>query len=789
MSTDGAPMPVRPDQLASAGRAGNWLTLIARRARRRGRALHGAAGVGSWLVHGLACLAVAAAYLYGAIAPFDAGLLELQYRLLERKATGSLIVVGIDARSLQRLDVWPWPRSYYAVVVDRLAAAGARAIALDVDFSSHSTAESDALLAEAFDRANGRIILPVFKQRATATDGDSGFVYSAPIPELQKRGRLAAINVQPTSDGRVWWDRATDLWKGWRIPTVAGMLAGQDERRPDVFLIDYGIRPESLPVLSFADVMSGHFDAAAVAGKAVIIGSMAVELGDYYPVPIYSALPGVVVQALATESLLQGTAARNAPRGLILFLAVLLAVPAGAWFRRLSWRAGAATALAMSGAAIGGAVAAKAYGALNLEVATPALGIAVAYALAVLRTLDVQAVRMFREHMETVYRRAMMKCVVEDSSDGIIITDHTGIIRMFNPAAASMFGCDAEPFVGRPIEAIIQVPQLSAWQAGEPIERGPDPLHIETVKPFETTLRPPNAPPWEVEITMRRSVLRPSRHPFERRKNPRTVYICTIRDITARKRTAAAERRAKEEAIAANRAKTEFLSNVSHELRTPLNAVIGFSDMMRNQLLGPLGHARYVEYANDIRCAGAHLLAVINDILDVSRIELGRLDLHDVEVDVPGMIDLAIRLVDAKAREKPVSIETAIDGALPRLRADERALKQMLLNLLSNAIKFTGAGGRVSVCAHLRGSGEVAIEVADTGVGIPKDILPHVTKPFYQADASDTRQYEGSGIGLSIVRGLIDLHGGSLAIASELGVGTTVTLTFPGDRVCRAASS
>ena len=783
MATHDAPLPVHDGDGAISGASESWLTPLARGPRRIARALHGAEWIKPWLGRASVGLAVAGVYLSGAMAPFDATLLELQYRLLERKATGSLVVVDIDARSLQQLATWPWPRAYHATIVDRLVAAGARTVAFDVDFSSRSTAEGDTLLAEALDRASGRVILPVFKQRKTATDGGNAFVYSAPIPELQGRARLAAINVKPKSDGRIWSDLATDLWKGWRIPTMAGLLADQGEGRRDAFLIDYGIRPATLPLLSFVDVMNGQFDKTIVAGKAVIIGSTAAELGDYYPVPVYAALPAVLIQGLAYESLRQGTAARPAPRASTLLLALALAIGAGGWLRRLSWRAGAGAAVALSGATIGGAFAVRSYSGINLEVATPILGIIVVYVLGVLRTLDMQAARILREHIEAAYRRAMMKCVVDDSSNGIVITDHAGIIRVLNPAAASMFGCDAETSVNRPLGSIVELPRSEAWQARDPNDGDPDPLYVETVSPFETSLRAPNAEPREVEITAHRSVLRPTRHPFERRKIPRTVYIYTIRDITARKRAEEAERRAKEEAIAANRAKTEFLGNVSHELRTPLNAVIGFSDMMRLKLLGPLGHEGYREYANDIHRAGAHLLDVINDILDVSRIEMGKLDLRNGAVDVRAAVDLAVRLVRPRAQEKRISVETAIDSGLPSLWADERGLKQMLLNVLSNAIKFTPSGGQVSVVARVRASGEIAIEVVDTGIGIAKDVLPAVTKQFYQADSSDTRRYEGTGLGLSIVQGLIKLHGGKLAIASQLGVGTTVTLTFPRERV------
>ena len=239
---------------------------------------------------------------------------------------------------------------------------------------------------------------------------------------------------------------------------------------------------------------------------------------------------------------------------------------------------------------------------------------------------------------------------------------------------------------------------------------------------------------------------------------------------------------AKEQADLANRAKSEFLANMSHELRTPLNAIIGFSEIMKDQLSGPLDNPYYQEYVRDIYASANHLLEVINDILDVSKVEAGKLDLQESSFEVDNAIQSAIRLVIERAQEAGVAIDFMPRPDLPRLYADARRVKQMLLNLLSNAVKFTATGGRISVETQLGGDG-MSISVADTGIGIAADKVAMVFTPFAQVDGSLKRKYEGTGLGLSLTKGLVELHGGTITLESVLGKGTTVTLWFPNERV------
>lgn len=236
----------------------------------------------------------------------------------------------------------------------------------------------------------------------------------------------------------------------------------------------------------------------------------------------------------------------------------------------------------------------------------------------------------------------------------------------------------------------------------------------------------------------------------------------------------------KERAEAANRAKSEFLANMSHELRTPLNAIIGFSEMIQAGTFGPLGSDRYEEYINDIHTSGNFLLNVINDILDMSKIEAGHFSLDREEIDLCPLINETVRMISLQTDEKNITVETRIEEAM-QLNADRRAIKQVLINLLSNAVKFTSHNGNITVRARKTGSA-LFMTIQDTGVGIPKSALKKICQPFEQVENQFTKTHSGSGLGLAITRSLAELHGGWLRIRSTEGVGTVVSVCIPDRR-------
>lgn len=232
----------------------------------------------------------------------------------------------------------------------------------------------------------------------------------------------------------------------------------------------------------------------------------------------------------------------------------------------------------------------------------------------------------------------------------------------------------------------------------------------------------------------------------------------------------------------ADRTRANFLALMSHELRTPLNAIIGFSEVLANELFGPHGVPKYRDYSTDIMGAGRHLLALINDILDLSKSEAGQLALFSEPVDVPALLHTCVQLLSTRAADGKVTLSIHATDDLPPVRADGLRLKQIVLNILSNAVKFTMPGGRVEVTAYVNTNGGMEISIADTGIGMDPKMIPVALEPFRQIDSPMSRNVEGTGLGLSLAKSLMERHGGCIAIESSLNVGTIVRVILPPER-------
>ncbi|HEX3066155.1 MAG TPA: PAS domain-containing sensor histidine kinase [Dongiaceae bacterium] len=259
-------------------------------------------------------------------------------------------------------------------------------------------------------------------------------------------------------------------------------------------------------------------------------------------------------------------------------------------------------------------------------------------------------------------------------------------------------------------------------------------------------------------------------------------YEGTVRDITELKQAGEELDIARKEAEAANSAKSHLLANVSHELRTPLNAILGFSEILAGEMLGPLGE-RYRDYAKDIHDSGLHLLSIIDDLLDLSKIEAGRLNLSEDIVDVVELFDTVSRFVRERASSAGLTMSIDLPADMPALKANRRAMRQVLLNLLSNSVKFTPAGGHIALEAIREPCGGIGFRVRDNGIGIAAGDIHRAMEPFGLINSSLSRRHTGTGLGLPITRALVELHRGRFELTSEPGVGTTATVYLPADRV------
>jgi signal transduction histidine kinase len=382
--------------------------------------------------------------------------------------------------------------------------------------------------------------------------------------------------------------------------------------------------------------------------------------------------------------------------------------------------------------------------------------------------------RLKRQEEEIRRQSILLQTTLEHLDQGISVFDRTLRMVMFNRRFVELLGYPEEiARPGTPFETFVRY-NLMRGDYGR--------CEVEAM----VRERVAQARKFEPQVFER---VRPNGTVLEVRDKPLSGggFVRSYTDVTPFRQ---AERRlatAKEEAETASRIKSEFLANMSHELRTPLNAIIGFSDVMQSELLGPLG-PRYRSYARDIQESGEHLLGIINDILDLSKIEAGRLTLREEILDPAAMVQECARLVRVRAEEAEVALDLQIrDDAPSQLSADAVKLKQILLNLLSNAVKFTPRGGRVEVKLQRGAGGALEITVRDTGIGMSEADVAIALQPFRQIESTLARTHEGTGLGLPLTKALIELHGGTMAIESARGSGTTVIVSFPLERVWAAA--
>ena len=728
--------------------------------------------------HSVIFLIVAGFYLIGALDSVEHALMDSRFALGKRSVTSDVVIVSIDNPSLKELNQWPWPRRYHGQVVDRLLAAGAGKIALDIDLSSVSNAEDDRLLAESLEKANGRVVLPVFKQRAMP--GQSVFVYTEPIASMREHTQTAAINVQPDTDSVIRQYARAETWNNTYVPALATQLSGVLPQSLAPFYIDFSADPGTIRHLSYADVRRGRFNPTDVRGKTVLVGATAVELGDMFGVPNYSVIPGVVLQAMAYDSITAGRMIERSPLILSLVAALLVALFLGPFLVGLSWRAGLATTGGLIVSGFVGAMILQTHTAISLDITPPLLTGTASFLLGLVGRIDVLDLEIFQRTMAVKYKRALMNAVVNDGFDGIVIADTHGRVQLINPAACKMLGWSQDEAVGERIFMVLRTKHHDVYPA-EHIEAG----HLDSVvllEPTELELNTRDKGIIHAELSLNIAALTTSDSKFEKRTDVRFVYIYSFRDISARREVAVALREAADQAIAADRSKTEFIANISHELRTPLNAIIGFSDILVSQIFGPMGNEKYQGYAHDIHASGIHLLGLINDVLALSKMESGQFEIDEHEIDMISEIKLAAKIAKGLPGAEQRTLKTILpDGKLMML-GDGQALKQVLLNLLGNAMKFSHPGGNITTKLWLGEGNEIYFSVTDDGIGIDDEHLARITEPFYQVEAVMQRSHEGTGLGLHIVNRLVRLHGGSLAFDSEFGVGTTIIVRLPAER-------
>ena len=362
-----------------------------------------------------------------------------------------------------------------------------------------------------------------------------------------------------------------------------------------------------------------------------------------------------------------------------------------------------------------------------------------------------------------------LRSILETATDGVVILGHDGDIRSVNRSASALFNYDESEIRGKPFaalfahesqKAVIDYLQgLSGHGVASVLNDGREVIGREAAGGF-------------LPLFMTIGRLSAS-----------NGYCAVIRDITQWKRTEEELRNAKRAAETANAHKTEFLARVSHEIRTPLNAIIGFSDMMASEHFGPVGHPRYIEYAGDIGRSGRHVLDIVNDLLDISKIEAGEMDLDFGSVEINDAVSEAVSLVQPQANSQRVIIRTSLSATVPSVVADSRSIKQIALNILANAIRFTPSGGQIVVSTSYEANGSVILRIRDTGVGMTRVELDQAMKPFRQVTTGGRKRGDGTGLGLPLTKAMAEANRAQFAITSAPNEGTLVEISFPSQRV------
>jgi PAS domain S-box-containing protein len=364
-----------------------------------------------------------------------------------------------------------------------------------------------------------------------------------------------------------------------------------------------------------------------------------------------------------------------------------------------------------------------------------------------------------------------LKAIVDVASDGIITLDKDGSILGFSAGAEAIFGLTEAEVLGRPLGALLKSESRKVWRDYMAGFIGPGLASVfNDGREVVAQTREGDAVPLFVSVSRLRS------------QKSRAALCAVVRDITTWKRTEQELRQAKDLAEQANRQKSDFLARISHELRTPLNAIMGFSEVMRTERFGELRNDKYRGYANDIHASGEHLLALINDLLDLSKVESGKLELNFTAESVADATEHALRLLQEDARNARVLMRTAFPAKLPRVVADHRALRQIMLNLLSNAVKYTNAGGQVVISAAMEQDGSLALRVKDTGIGMTDAQLQDALQPFTRIESPD-RERQGTGLGLPLTKALTEANRASFHMSSAPNQGTLAEIVFPGTRV------
>jgi PAS domain S-box-containing protein len=711
----------------------------------------------------LALVLAAAANVAGATRFIDNALHHAWFELFQREPSGQLLLVAIEDQSLAALGVWPWSRGYHAAVVDRLVAAGARRIALDVILSAASSEAEDDRLEEALAAADGRVAIPaVVRQSGAVRAADVEW----PLARFAEHAAVASITVWPDSDGRVRRLPLAVSAGGDHVAFMSAWLAGvaAPAGGAPAYSVDYAIPPNRLDRLAYVDVLAGAFDASQVAGRDILIGSTVADLGSVVAVPLWGGLTGAGVIALGYESLVQGRALTRLPGWIGLVLAAVAAVGVLPLFARLPLGRGGLILLASLAAA--GLISAGLYlwGASLLSVGVVMASLVLGYAFGLVARVNAQALQIAAQARSIEERQALLRAIYESTSEGIVTIDTAGTILNANPAAVRIFGYREDELLGQNVRLLMPEPHRSAHDGylRRYLETG-EPRLIGTSREFSGVRKSGEVFPLDLSVVQAK--LHDSR-----------VFIGALRDLSQRKAAEAQLTQAqKMEAVG------QLAGGIAHDFNNLLTVILGNAEIITTALPA---NDKLLPLAEMIRSAAERGASLTKRLLGFSRRQALRAEPLDVSELVRSLHALLQRTLG-----EHIDIRELTEERPWTVLADRAQLENALLNLAINARDAMPGGGHllietanveldedyVAITPEASVGPHVMIGVTDTGGGIGPAVLARVFEPFFTTKEVG----KGSGLGLSMVYGFVRQSGGHIRIYSEVGHGTTVRLYLP----------
>ncbi len=707
------------------------------------------------LLKAIACyFLVGVAVFTGATDKFDRLITEQRFRFLSEEVPSDIIVVGIDTKALQAIPEWPWDRSKYGELTEIITQSGATAIAFDIDFSAPGDASGNKVFAEAIERSGVPVILAA--QRQSLSEDLPDFVVEIfPHPELSAAVDLMAVNYPVDNDGTI--RRGVDSI-GFRMGLVPSPSHALLNRPADgeEFHIDFSIKPSSFDTVSVIDVLNGNFEKGFFRGKKVIVGAVALELGDEFSVPVYGVLPGVVINAMGYETI------RTNHQLFVPNLMWVLVAAAGLWLLIgiVGVHARFVTFMWANFFILTMLIVVPVIIQASFHIMIPTTSWHIVQFLGVIfvlgTELEKRAKNSFYAQMKARDSHSLLKTLISENHEGFIVVNRRGNVELINERAAKLLGIKKSIPAGtslEDVESTLYCHLKDAREGNGLIDR------------FELVVEQDAASAIALDVTVSRASVPLAQHRLERRTDDRIFVVFALHDISTQKLAAEEQRKAKETYAQLNAAKSQLINTMNHELRTPLNHIIGFSDLLKNQV-----EETSLEYVDYISSSGHDLLDILNDMLHAAQIQAGDKSANRSTMNAKDLVESAVLEAKRKKNWRNQQVEIIVDQGCSNINADQSMMKLALVHLLDNAAKFAGEHAWIQVKVENSPYG-FDLSVKDNGPGCSEDTLPGLTKMFTQGDGATTRSYEGCGLGLYLVSEIASLHGGELTLSSQVGCG------------------